>query len=93
VLVVATVGFFAPYFFFAQIASGRGAWFAGALFGLPFSAMLIYVVAIWCGFGAQRAREFIFYFELKQKMSVYVFYILGAPLSLLGFISVLALWR
>jgi hypothetical protein len=90
-LTIAVSGFVAPYLFFTP---GKfGLWFAGAIFGLPFSGMLAYMIVIWCALGSRRARELLFYFEAKQKTNIHVFYVLGAPLSLLGVISLLVLWR
>jgi hypothetical protein len=89
-LAVATLGFFAPYLF-PPAERARGGWFAGAIFGLPFTAMLIYVLVIWALLGGTRAREFLFYFEIKQKINIYVFYFLGLPLSVIGAVSFLVL--
>ena len=90
---IAVFGFVAPYLFFTLGKLGFSAWFAVAIFGLPFSGMLAYMILIWCALGSRRARELLFYFEAKQKTNIYVFYVLGAPLSLLGVISLLFLWR
>lgn len=88
-LTVFLFGFFLPYPFI-HVGHGGVGWFAGAVFGLPFSALLIYLSAIWCLLGGTRTRELIFYFEAKQKIHIFVFYFLGAPLSLLGAVSFLA---
>jgi len=61
------------------------------MFGLPFSGLLVYFATVWCVLGAERARELLFYFETHQKMSIYIFYIAGVPLSLIGFVSLWAL--
>src|SRR4051794_13759157 len=79
-------GFFLPYPFI-HVGHGGVGWFAGAVFGLPFSALLIYLSAIWCLLGGRRAREFILYFEIKQKTHIYLYYFFGAPLSLIGVVS------
>src|SRR6266702_1292514 len=83
--IVATLGFVAPYIFFLLVESKRGGWIAGAMLGLPFSGLLVYIAVIWSVLGAARAREFLGYFEAQQKMSIYIFYIAGIPLSLIGF--------
>jgi len=85
-LLVSVFGFLLP-FPFIHAGHGGAGWFAGAVFGLPFSALLIYVLLVWCLLGGRRARELIFYFEAKQGMNIRVFYFLGAPLSLLGVVS------
>jgi len=85
-LLVFIFGFFLP-FPFIHVGHGGAGWFAGAVFGLPFSALLIYVSVVWCVLGDRRARELIFYFEVKQGLNIRVFYFLGAPLSLLGIVS------
>jgi hypothetical protein len=41
-LTIAVFGFVAPYLFFTPGKFGFSAWFAGAIFGLPFSGMLAY---------------------------------------------------
>jgi hypothetical protein len=96
------LGVLTPYALFPPGAGGRvgvghgvwfPAWFAGAMFGLPFSAMLLFVIVTWLALGKQRARELLFYFESKQKMNVYVFYVLGAALTPIGIVSLLFLCR
>lgn len=82
-LFIAGAGFIAPYLLFTP-AKIRGAWFAGAVFGLPFSAMVAYVVAAWCVLGERRARELLFCFAARQKTSIYVFYVLAVPSLCLG---------
>jgi hypothetical protein len=85
-------GFFLPYPF-VHVGHGSAGWFAGAVFGLPFAALLIYIAVIWCLLGGKRARELIFYFEAKQRTDIRLYYFFGAPLSLLGVISfVIFVW-
>jgi hypothetical protein len=91
-LAAAILGFFSP-FLFTPVEHARGGWFAGAIFGLPFSAMLIYILAIWSLLDGRRARELLFYFEIKQKVNVYVFCFLGSPLAVIGVVSFMALVR
>jgi hypothetical protein len=96
------LGFLTPFALFPPGADGRlgvghgewiGAWFAGALFGLPFSAMLLFVIFTWLALGKQRARELLVYFEIKQKMNIYAFYVPGAALAPIGIVSLLFLCR
>jgi hypothetical protein len=70
-----------------------GAWFAGAVFGLPFSAMLLFVIVARLALGKQRARELLVYFEIKQKTNIYVFCVPGAALAPIGIVSLLFLCR
>jgi hypothetical protein len=102
VLAAFCLGFLTPYALFPPGAEGRvgvghsvwfPAWFAGAMFGLPFSAILLFAVVTWLALGKQRARELLFYFEVKQKTNIYVFYVLGALLAPTGIISLFLLCR
>jgi hypothetical protein len=70
----------------------RGVWFAGVVFGLPFTMMFVFLGIMWGVLGSRRTKEFLFYFERKQQTHIYVFYVLGVPLSVLGVISSLFLW-
>jgi hypothetical protein len=70
----------------------RGAWFAGVVFGLPFTAMFAFLGIIWSALGSRRTKELLFYFERKQQTHIYVFYLFGLPLSVLGVISLLFLY-
>jgi hypothetical protein len=100
-LASAALGFFTPYAVFPPGADGRlgvsdwtvGAWFAGAVFGLPFSAMLLFVIATWLALGKQRARELLVYFEIKQKTNIHIFYVFGAMLAPIGIVSLRFLCR
>ena len=85
-LSVFVFGFFLPCPFI-HVGHGGAGWFIGAIFGLPFSALLFYIAAIWCLLGGKRARELIFYFEAKQRTDIRIYYFFGAPLSLIGIIS------
>jgi hypothetical protein len=96
------LGFLTPFALFPPGADGRlgvghgdwiGVWFAGAVFGLPFSAMLLFVIVTWLALGKQRARELLVYFEIKQKTNIYVFYVPGAALAPIGIVSLLFLCR
>ena len=75
-LAVTVLGFFLPYLAIA-VGHAGGLWVVGAIFGLPFSAMLVFVMVIWSLRGGRRARELLFYFEIKQRTNMYVFYFLG----------------
>jgi hypothetical protein len=101
-LAASCLGFLTPFALFPPGADGRlgvghddwiGAWFAGAVFGLPFSAMLLFVIVTWLALGKQRARELLVYFEIKQKTNIYVFYVQGGALALIGIVSLLFLCR
>jgi hypothetical protein len=91
-LAVAVFGFFLPYLAIA-VGHAGGPWVVGAIFGLPFSAMLIFIMMIWSLRGGRRAHEFLFYFEIKQRTNIYVFYFLGAPLSVIGVVSMVFMLR
>lgn len=69
------------------------AWFAGVFFGLPFAMMLVFLGVTWFALGGRRTRELLFYFERKLQTHIYVFYAFGAPLSVLGAVSLWFLWR
>jgi hypothetical protein len=99
-LAVVCFGFLAPVLALAghwkvgnESDPWRGAWFAGLVFGLPFTLMFAVLGIIWCALGSRRTREFLFYFERKQQTHIYVFYLFGMPLSVIGVISSLFLWR
>ncbi len=100
-LASSVLGFFTPYVIFPPGADGRlevddwsvVAWFAGAAFGLPFSAMLLFVIVTWLTLGKQRALELLVYFEIKQKTKIYIFYVFGAMLAPIGIVSLLFLCR
>jgi hypothetical protein len=100
-LASSVLGFLTPFALFPPGADGRlgvgpgdwiGAWFAGAVFGLPFSAMLLFVIVTWLALGKQRARELLVYFEIKQKTNIYFFYVFGATLAPIGIMSLLFLY-
>jgi hypothetical protein len=92
-LSVSIVGFFLP-FFFIPVKIEYALWVLGAVFGLPFSAMLIFTLAVLSLFGARRLRELMFYFEVKQKTNINVCYLFGSPMAVIGIVSFLVLvWR
>jgi hypothetical protein len=99
-LLSSVVGFFTPYAVLLPGPDGRlgvghgnwiGAWFAGAVFGLPFSAMLLFLIVTWLALGKQRARELLVYFEIKQKTNIHIFYVFGAMLAPIGVASLFVL--
>jgi Na+-driven multidrug efflux pump len=61
--------------------------------GLPFSAMLLFLIVTWLALGKQRARELLAYFEIKQKTNIYLYYIFGTALAPIGIVSLLFLCR
>jgi hypothetical protein len=63
------------------------------VFGLPFLAMLLFVIVTWLSLGKQRARELLVYYEIKQKTNIYVLYVSGAVLAPIGIVSLLFLCR
>ena len=96
------LGFLTPFALFSPGADGRvgvgrddfiALWFAGAFFGLPFFAALVFVIVVWLALGKRRARVLLAYFETQQKMSIYAFYALGAVLAPIGIVSLIFLCR
>jgi hypothetical protein len=96
------LGFLTPFALFPPGADGRievghdiwiAAWFAGAFFGLPFFAALVFVIVVWFALGKRRAAELLVYFETKQKTSIHAFYVLGTVLAPIEIVSLLFLCR
>jgi hypothetical protein len=95
-LAVGCFGFLAPILAIGvHWKPGNGSdpgWLAGLVFGLPHMLMFAFLGIIWGALGSRRMRELLFYFERKEQTHIYVFYLYGVPLSVLGIISSLFLW-
>ena len=76
---------FALIFAYMLAGGWRGQiWQLEVWFGAPFSLMTT-IPLVWCLFGRRaRVREFLRYWELKQKLNLWILVSCFAPLTLLG---------
>ena len=81
---------FASMLVYVYATSHRDGWLIGALFGLPFASMMIVSFATtFLGGGRRRTAEFLRYWEIRERLNIWVMTSVFAPLVALGFVSVL----
>jgi hypothetical protein len=71
---------------------GQNPWQVGLLFGFPFTLTYLLVLLLGLIKGPRRARELIRFFEIDQRTNIrLLFWVMVAPLAMLGFVSAVAL--